>query len=89
MQVGDHDISATELDDSGGLHVTLRHGPCSIRVHIHPWDPTRPALSRRGRWALDLETGAELTDSTRKLIGALALLLPAGSHQEGPAVTSE
>jgi hypothetical protein len=84
-QIGDHDITATELDDRGGLHVMLCQGPCSIRVHIHPWDPTRPAISRRGRWALDLEPGAELTDSARKLIGALALLLPEGSHQEGPA----
>jgi hypothetical protein len=79
--VGDHLVERSEPDGTGGLQVMLSNGPESVRVHVRPWDPLRPFLSRRGRWTLDLEAGREPSEGDRKVIGALARLLPAGDHE--------
>ncbi len=83
-KAGDYVILRTETDGSGGYRVTLQCEAEVLRVHIHPWDPARTALSRRGPWALDLlQEESEPTDTQRAVIGALARLLPAGGHQDG------
>jgi hypothetical protein len=82
-RVDDYVIERTELDGAGGFEVTLANGLRSIRVRVRPWDPSRPFFSRRGAWALDLESGAEPLELDRKVIGTLARLLPAGDHQTG------
>lgn len=83
-KAGDYLILRTDSDGSGGYRVTLQRDGELLRVHIHPWDPARTALSRRGTWALDLlQEETEPTESQRSVIGALARLLPAGGHQDG------
>jgi hypothetical protein len=80
-RVDDHVIEHTEPDDRGGYRVTLSRGARSLRLLVRPWDPSRPALSRRGAWAFDMEGGGEPTDLDRKVIGALAQLFPAGDRK--------
>ena len=81
--VGDHVVERTEPDGTGGFHVTLSRQGHSLRIRVRTWDPSRPALSRRGAWALDLDVEREPVEVDRQLIGALARLLPAGDHQQG------
>jgi hypothetical protein len=83
--VGDYVVAGTELDEAGDLRVSLANGGGRLEVRIRPWDPERPALSRRGPWSLDLDNGLAPSEAERKAIGALAMLLPAGSHQQGPS----
>jgi hypothetical protein len=82
-RVGDHLVERSEPDETGGVRVMLSNGLRSVRVHVRPWDPSRPFLSRRGRWTFDLDAGREPSDGDRKVIGALARLLPAGDHEAG------
>jgi hypothetical protein len=81
--VDDHVIERTEINDNGSLRITLSHAGRRLQVLVRRWDPERPALSRRGAWSLDLDNGSEPNETNRKVIGALALLLPAGSHNRG------
>lgn len=83
--VGDYVVAGTALDAAGDLRVSLANGGGRLEVRIRPWDPERPALSRRGPWSLDLDNGLAPSEAERKAIGALAMLLPAGSHQQGPS----
>ena len=81
--VGDRQVASAVLDSDRGLRVTLSNGTQSLDVLIRPWDPTREALSRRGPWSLDLADGSQPSEAERRAIGALAMLLPAGSHSQG------
>jgi len=84
-RAGDYTIVRTDTDGAGGFHVRLANDAEVLNVHVHPWDPARPALSRRGPWAIDLDIKDTPTDAQRAVVGALARLLPAGDHREGQA----
>lgn len=82
-RVADYTVERTEAATASELRVTLGGAGASLGVRISRWDPSRPTLSRRGAWALDLDEDREPADTDRKVIGALARLLPAGSHARG------
>ncbi len=82
-RVGSHTIDKIESDGAHGYCVTLSDRSSSLRIRVRPWDSSLVAVSRRGPWALDLESGDEPTTEQRTIIGALARLLPAGDHHQG------
>ncbi len=83
-QVGDSVVRSTQSDGDQGFVVTLlARQPDPIRVHLRPWDSSRKALSRRGPWAIDLIPEHEPSEIERRVLGALARLLPAGTLHNG------
>lgn len=81
--VGNHQITHSEINADGDLRLTLSDDSRSLDVLIRPWDHARPALSRRGPWSIDLSDDRQPGEVERRAIGALAMLLPAGSHGHG------
>ncbi len=81
LKVGDHSIAAVEEEGSGAI-VRLSNQGSEINVRIQMWQPSLSALSRRGRWAFDLEPPRQPSETERRAIGALARVLPAGHTRE-------
>lgn len=83
-RVGDYIVENIEADGVGGFSVTLFGQSRSVRIYVRPWDASRPALSRRGPWGLDLDSTGQASGADRAVVGALARLLPAGDRHAGP-----
>jgi pyruvate-formate lyase-activating enzyme len=82
-EVEDGVIETTDGDGAGGLRVGLCRKSGALTVRVRPWSPSRPTVSRRGAWALDLDDDRPPTDAERAVLGALARLLPAGRRSDG------
>jgi MoaA/NifB/PqqE/SkfB family radical SAM enzyme len=88
--VGPLVVERVQPDGQGGLVVRLVRSGRGIVLRVRPWTPERPAMSRRGSWALDLDLhGKPATEAHRSLLGEIALRLPGGGRGTGAPGSGE
>src|SRR5690606_19037990 len=81
--IGDARVAAIATDNDDQRLDLARADGTLLHVRLRRWDPARPAPTRRGSWAIELDSARDPGADELALLRGIAQLLPEGSRGEG------